>query len=116
MLAILAYRSRFDVALIVDRIETERQKGKEMALRCRLRTRISSRPARPARCIPDVILSCSAVIRLFIVHSKTRQVIATLQLVEPNRMKWLFTEDRKRSVQDGKILGLATWAYLGYDS
>ncbi|WP_064257469.1 hypothetical protein [Rhodococcus sp. HS-D2] len=38
------------------------------------------------------------------------------QMVEPNRMKWLFTNDKKWSIQDGKNLVLATWNHLGYES
>lgn len=37
-------------------------------------------------------------------------------MVEPNRMKWLFTEDKKWLIQDGKNLVLATWNYLEYGS
>lgn len=37
-------------------------------------------------------------------------------MVEPNWMKWLFTEDKKWSIQDGKDLVLATWNHLGYGS
>ncbi|KDE09931.1 hypothetical protein N505_0129095 (plasmid) [Rhodococcus aetherivorans] len=36
------------------------------------------------------------------------------EMVEPNRMKWLFTSDKKWSIQDGKDLVLATWGHLGY--
>ena len=36
------------------------------------------------------------------------------KMVEPNRMKWLFTSDKKWSIQDGKDLVLATWDHLGY--
>lgn len=38
------------------------------------------------------------------------------KMVEPNRMKWLFTSDKKWSLQDGKDLVLATWRYLEYGS
>lgn len=38
------------------------------------------------------------------------------KMVEPNWMKWLFTSDKKWSVQDGKDLVLATWGHLGYGS
>lgn len=38
------------------------------------------------------------------------------KMVEPNWMKWLFTSDKKWSVQDGKDLVLATWQHLGYGS
>lgn len=34
--------------------------------------------------------------------------------VEPNRNKWLFKEDQKWSIEDGKDLVLATWRYLAY--
>ena len=37
-------------------------------------------------------------------------------MVEPNRMKWLFTEDKKWSIQDGKNLIQAAWSYLEYGS
>lgn len=38
------------------------------------------------------------------------------KMVEPNRMKWLFTSDKKWSIEDGKDLVLATWGHLGYGS
>ena len=35
-------------------------------------------------------------------------------MVEPNRLKWLFTSDKKWSLQDGKDLIQATWTHFGY--
>lgn len=36
--------------------------------------------------------------------------------VEPNRMKWLFRGHQKWTVDDAKLLVLATWRHLGYGS
>jgi hypothetical protein len=35
-------------------------------------------------------------------------------MVEPNWMKWLFTDDKKWKLQDGKDLIQATWNHFGY--
>ncbi|PBC35523.1 nucleotidyltransferase [Rhodococcus sp. ACS1] len=37
-------------------------------------------------------------------------------MVEPSRMTWLFTHDKKWSVEDGMALVLATWRHFGYGS
>jgi hypothetical protein len=37
-------------------------------------------------------------------------------MVEPNWMKWLFTDDKKWKLQDGKDLIQATWNHFGYTS
>jgi hypothetical protein len=38
------------------------------------------------------------------------------KMVEPNYMKWLFTKDKKWTLQDGKDLIQAAWTYLDYAS
>ena len=71
--------------------------------------------------VTDVVLrsgNLDSGFRDTLVHMWTRlnDGRAYAQWVEPNRLKYLFQDSQKWTVEDGKALALATWSYLGYES
>jgi hypothetical protein len=53
---------------------------------------------------------------LYNIWSRLDDGSAYEEMVEPNYMKWLFLDNKKWSVDDGKSLAVETYNYLGYGS